>query len=423
VPERPFLIEPMSDPGNNVCPSPEPDDCKIGPWLMIFETLPGGKLKGSLVSARQAQQDSDEYDNWGPGHGFEAAEFQLQSDDSVYRLAPRSRATLATYSYDVERVPGVCLVAPGKIEWRSHVGTAFNFFDEDGDGEADGVVLSGNVVGLGDRGGDYEYDCGYETFPIETRGHVVDTTVQLDAEGNALQPVLLAREGFLQGGSASVRGPEGWVEARPLKLSGFTYGYAADVVLQPGAPLDWKFDVVDSFDRKLEDEGSFGDVETWREVEDGGFEDPALGTVWGDLNSVITDSCNPNLEDAEALGPIGGTRSLAILRDGYRDQFRLVRTASDARLTFVAFGKVNVELATVGSLDPAPFDRTPVVTPADCDTYAAFCAQVPEGALKHYSVELPEGDGDVLVRLTNEDHTLWATSGGHDLCVDDLQLE
>jgi hypothetical protein len=418
VPEATFLIEAMPDPGSNVCQGRLPDDCRIGPWLMAFHTLADGKLEAWLVSADRAQ--------WGFEHDLEVAAFELQEEDGVFRLPPKGEATLATYSYNEDRVPGVCLTSRGQVfAGAPDVGSTFSFFDEDEDGVADGVVLSGNVKGLGARGGDYDDDCGDDSFPLATRGHVVDRRVYLTAEGDALQPRLIAHEGFLKEGSASVLGPRGWVEARPLTLSsGFTYGYAANVVLQPGAPLKWQFDVADSFDRRLAGELSFGESEFWLKVQDGSFESFDIGEEWGTEDAYVEATCNPSARAEETeLPPIGGARSLVIDQNGYRDRFRFTRSGDPTRLTFVAFGSVQVELATVGSLDETPFVQAPVVTPADCEQYAAFCAQVPAGELKHYSVDLPDGDADVLVRLYNAGKTAWASGGGADLCVDDLTLE
>jgi hypothetical protein len=417
VPEQPFLIEAIQDPGDNVCQ--DVDDCRVGPWLMIFESLPDGQLQGSLISANRSQ--------WGTEHDLEAAQFQLREEHGEFRLVPGTEATLATYTYGhyEDRVPGVCLVAPGLVGTGSDIGSRFRFFDDDGDGVADGVALGGSVKGLGQRGGDYDYDCGDESFPFATRGRVVDTTVQLSGEGDVLRPRLIARDGFLKGGSAWVRGPEDFVKARPLTLFGYTYGYVADVVLQPGAPLEWRFDVIDSFDRKLEGGLSFGEAEFWAKVRDGSFESYEDGEAWGTEDALIQPACGILLEyeEGDVLPPIAGSRSLVIPKYGYRERFRLARRNDPAHLTFVAAGRVRAEVATVGSLEPAPFDGTPVVTPADCEKYAAFCAQVGEGELKHYRFDLPEGDGDVLVRLYNEDRTPWASAGGSDLCVDDLQLE
>jgi hypothetical protein len=287
------------------------------------------------------------------------------------------------------------------------------------------VNLRGGALGLGTRGGDYEDDCGYETFPLETRGHVVDTTAHLTAEGDVLQPRLIANDGFLKEGSAWLSGPNGFIAAQPLMISGYTYGYAANVVLQPGAPVEWKFDVVDSFDRKLEGEVSFGESTIWPQVIDPTFESYDSGESWGAEDARVEGTCNPSDSPfgTKLLPPIAGARSLVIDAEGYRDRFRFTRSGNQTHLAFVAFGQVDVELTAVGAVEGPPFRKAPVVTPGDCVKYAAFCAQVPTGKLKHYSLELPPGDADVLVRLVNTDRNNWASAGGSDLCVDDLNLE
>jgi hypothetical protein len=96
-----------------------------------------------------------------------------------------------------------------------------------GDGIAKGVALSGSVLSLGQRGGDYDENCGNESYPLQTPGRTVEASVHLSAEGGVLEPRLIADGGFLKQGSAWVQGPQGLVEAQALTLSGFTYGYAA----------------------------------------------------------------------------------------------------------------------------------------------------------------------------------------------------
>jgi hypothetical protein len=412
VPETPFLVDAMTDPGAVSC------DCSIGPWLMIFRTRPDGDLEGALVSTKK--------ESWPPGHEMEASAFDLRADGNVYRLPPRTRATLATYSYDEDRVPGLCLTGKGLAENDAERDSVFAFYDEDGDGVADGVNLGGRALGLGDRGGDYEDDCGYESFPLKTRGHVADTTVHLTSDGDVLQPRLVANDGFLKEGSAWVWGKSGFVAAQPLTISGFIYGYAANTVLEPGAALEWRFDAVDSFDRSLTGELAFGQSEFWLKVRDGGFESFDDGEEWGTEDGRIEATCNPTknypYENVE-LPPIAGARSFVLDANSHRDRFRFSRGANETRLSFVAFGKVEVELATVGMVGGPPFRQTPVETLADCGKYAAFCAAVPAGTLKQYAVALPPGDSDVLVRLYNADKTAWASAGGSDLCVDDLILE
>lgn len=414
VPETPFLLNAMPDPGYNVCQGG--DDCQIGPWLMAFHTLPDGDLEGALVSTKR--------ELWPPDHDLEAAAFRLHAEGGVYRLPARTRATLATYGYDEVRVPGVCLAGKGLAELdAADRGAAFSFFDDTGDGVADGVALSGSVLSLGQRGGDYDDNCGNESYPLQTQGHTVEANVHLSAEGGVLKPRLIADGGFLKHGSAWVQGPQGMVEAQALTLSGFTYGYAADVVLQPAASLSWKIDAVDWFDNVLQGPLSFGQSEPWPQVHDGSFESYGSGEEWSAEDASVEGSCNPSrLSDEAEVPPVAGARSLVIDANGYRDRFRFTRTAQQTKLSFVALGSVKVQLATVGARGPTPLPQTPVGTPADCQKYAAFCAQVPVG-LKHYSIDLPAGTSDVLVRLYNGDMISWSTGVGSPLCVDDLNLE
>lgn len=241
-----------------------------------------------------------------------------------------------------------------------------------------------------------------------------------------MAPRLIAGQGFLRQGTASILGPQGWVQAQPLTLSGLIYGFTAQVALEPGAPLSWSFEGVDLFGRKLAGRPvSFGRSELWLKVRDGSFETFDIGEEWGTEDARIEATCNPSrLYPYESeLPAIAGARSLVIGADGYRDRFRFSRATNQTQLSFVAFGSVSVELATVGAVDGPPLEQQPTVTPADCQTYAAFCAKVPAGTLNHYSVDLPPGDSDVLVRLYNGDTTPSAAAGGSDLCVDDLALQ
>jgi len=79
----------MPDPGSNYCSGF--GECTIGPWLMVFRTLPDGDLEGALVST----QDS----LWNADHEREAAAFHLHAEDGAYRLSGQEKATLATYTY------------------------------------------------------------------------------------------------------------------------------------------------------------------------------------------------------------------------------------------------------------------------------------------------------------------------------------
>jgi len=420
VPTLPFLIERLPDPGENVCTSS--GGCAIGPWLMVFRSLPDGDLEGALVST----QDS----LWPADHEREAAAFRLHSEDGVYRLSDRTKATLASYTYKtsfgIARVPGVCLAAPGVafgIDRDVREGNAFRFFDVDGDGVADTLTLSGIGVGLGVRGGDYSSDCSDEPLPLQTQGRVVDTVIDLHAAGDVLRPELLVDGGFLEQGSARVRvSPSRWVDAQPLTLSGFTYGFRANVVIQPGAPLLWQIEGADILGRQIGGDVSVGEAEPWLKVSDPTFEAFESGETWGTGTASIEERCNPSDTDvAPPLPAISGVRSLVI--GEYRDRFRFTRTAEQTQLSFVAFGQVGVELTMVGTESEEPFRQAPTVTDADCEQYAAFCAKVPPGTLKHYAVALPAGDSDVLLRLTNEDGRDWSTGAGTDLCVDDLELQ
>ncbi len=425
VPTAPFLFQAMPDPGNNVCQ--DIDDCSIGPWLVTFRTLPDGELEAGLVSTQEAF--------WPSNHEPEAAEFRLHAEDGVYYLAARQRATLASYTYGHERVPGVCLAGDGVAFGTPSDGTidrtVLAFFDDTGDGVADVVELGGRGVTLGERGGDYEDDCGDQPTSLHAQGRVVETAVDLSAGGDVLKPELRVNGGFLKQGTAQVFAPpHSWVDAQPLAVSGFIYGFAASVVLQPGRQLTWRVDGVDLFDRQVAGQLALGQSEVWPLVNDGSFESFASGADWGAGDATIEANCNPN-DDQKPLPPIAGSRSLVIGPNGYQDSFRFSRTGSQTHLSFVAFGNVGVELATVGTLNGEPFWQAPVVTAADCQRYAEFCSQVPADSdlsgpartLELYGVKLPPGASDVLVRLYNQGGSVWGAGGGTDLCVDDLRLE
>ena len=206
-------------------------------------------------------------------------------------------------------------------------------------------------------------------------------------------------------------------------MSGFIYGFRANVVLQPGSPLGWEIEGTDILGRTLAGPVAVGDSEPWLKLSDPTFETFDEGDRWGTGSASIEDRCDPSASDQDAppLPPISGARSLVI--GEYRDRFRFTRSAEQTHLSFVAFGKVAVELATVGTEAAGPFRQEPTVTDADCLKYPAFCAKLPAGTLKQYRVALPPGDTDVLLRLTNADGADWSTGGGTDLCVDDLALE
>lgn len=411
VPAGTFLIDPLDteDPGQQFT--------QLGPWLMTFRTTAPGKLEAAVVSSHSAL--------WAV-NGFEAAGFELEADDhGVYRLPRSSHAALATYAYDSVRVPGLCL-HNGEVlvqhEGSNHEPSSeLRFYDTSGDGVADALTLRGTLVTLGLRGGDYEADCGNEGAPLHTAGELVDWPVDVRPDGDAMHPRLLLDGGFLNEATAAVVVRSG-LEAAPLSVAGFIYGFAAAKTLEPGSPLIWRVEGVDNLERpfsSFDQDLSFGTVEPWLLVSDGGFESFDDGRAWGDGRATARASCPDCSEVDAALPPISGTRSLHIFDfSSGGSRFRFARSAGQTRLSFLAFGDAEVEAAIVGDEPTTAFE----IAAADCSEHAAFCAAAPAGSLMRYTIELAPGVEDVLLSIQDHSAVFGVTAGGG-VWIDDLALE
>ncbi len=424
IPALPFLVEGFADPGEQFC-SPNGIDCRVGPWLMAFRPGADGVLEGALVSSGQ----------WlpvrAPQGGREAAAFRLvRGPGDVYRLSSRKRATLATYAYGTELVPGVCLHndAEDPVPNVSPTASEFRFVDTDGDQIADELKLSGTIVTEGMVGGDYEGDCGYEGVEVDVTGHVLDKPITVAAGGDALHPTLQLDGGFLVEGSARLLAPGGWFDAEPLVVSGLIYGFKKDIVLLPGAVKSWMLsDVIDLGGRAVSPgQIDLGDVEDWPLVGSGDFESLPSGEPWYDQADTVVgaecSSCGENDGDA-ALPPISGARSLHVGHGG-QARFYLERGSSHTHLKLLAFGALELELGPLNSMSWIP---TLTSVPADCSTHADFCAAAPDESLREYSIELPRhgvpgGDSDLLLSVRDRTPVFGATDGTG-VWLDELRLE
>lgn len=408
VPAGTFLIAPLDveDPGQQFT--------QLGPWLMSFRMTAPGKLEAAVISSHSPL--------WAV-NGFEAAGFELEANEhGVYRLAPHSYAKLATFAYASARAPGICL-HNGRVaidSSRAERDSEFRFYDTSADGLADVVTLRGMLVTAGLRGGDYDVeDCGEEPLALHTDGALIDWPIDVRADGDALHARLLLDGGFLSEGVASVVSS---IEATPLSESGFIYGFAATKALEPGGPLNWRVEGVDSLGRpfsSFDENVSFGTVEPWLAVTDGTFETFSDGQRWGDGNASASSSFYYPLASLD-LPPIEGQRSLHLnAQDGAGTRFRFVRNAGQTKLTFSMFGAAHVEVALVGHEPTSAFQRAP----GDCDQHAAFCAATAAaGGFTKYSIELEPGTEDVLLSIQDRSGS-FSTEGGGGVWIDELRLE
>lgn len=413
IPALPFLVGRFADPGEQFCAA-DGGDCQVGPWLMAFAPGAQGELEGALVAsgawpAKPTLQGLRE-----------AAAFRLfRSADDVYRLEAGERATLATYSDESALVPGVCLHNDAKSA------SELRFLDTNGDNLADTLTLSGTVVTEGLVSSDYEGDCGSEMVSVELMGRVTGAPIQLAAQGNAMHATLQVDGGLLKSGKAQVLTEAGWTNAEPLLVSGLIYGFKVGEVLPPAATLSslsWR--VIGGVDlgggAVAELERNFGPREAWP-LAGGDFDNLHYGEQWNkDLGSSSAEPhCSRCSDDPEQpFPPITGRQSLLIQRGG-EARFRLKRSADQTRLKLLAFGKLAVELGAVGS---APFTPPLAFVAADCAAHVDFCNAAPPESLREYTVDLPTGEGDVLLRIWDRTPMLGVTDGTG-VWLDDLRLE
>lgn len=349
--------------------------------------------------------------------------------------------TLKAYRYGFHRVDGVCLQESSGNNEMPGGPSKLTFRDDDEDGLADRVELSGYVATQGQVSSDWDSGCGQESAPLRTTGRVVKGPPTLAARGNALRPSLLVEGGFLSAGVAELQAAGGEsVDADVLEAGGLIYGFSAPVVVAPESEVTWQVAEYVAFGEALEAAELAFIVEPWPALSDGSFE-ASEPLSWPEDAGLVEATCEgcETIDGSTSLPAISGEQSLLI--GGASQRFLLSPESGQTRLSFLALDvswswtSLALDIARVGgavaryqtaALDAPQLPLRPTAklasVAADCATYPHICSLLSEPTgLRQYTVDLPAGDGDVLI--TVHDASLTLGIDPEPLWLDDLRLE
>ncbi|MDF3067936.1 MAG: hypothetical protein K0R38_3537 [Polyangiaceae bacterium] len=374
----------------------DPDPCNMGPWVLGLRETEDGVLEGALVSLDPTSS-----------HRPAASAVRLVREDGDTFVPAGSDPSIVIKRYrpDYETFPTACLTKESKL----------TLLDDDDDGVADRVQLSGRYFSQGERGGSYDSSCdSRQDFarPLAAVGRAIEEPVVLQPHGDALHPRLALENGFLLQGGAALEQPSA-VDATPLEAGGLIYGFEAASTLTPGAMVSWRVDAESYLGVAPQAPSVDLQVEDWLTLDDASFEAFEADEVWPDgRDARIRSSIDLGRVADGALPAIAGEHSFELARGGSYARMRLARANGATTLSFLAASDiepasavdnvpVEVEVGVIGQeLAPAPL-RELTREPADCAIYADFCAAAGAGVLYRYTVELDDAEGDLLVTIHN----------------------
>lgn len=403
LPDEPFVLErmPAEHEAYDESVYPTPGYVGPGPWMLQLEP-DGAGFSGHVVLFDTSAVDK----------------VALVPEGDHYRFT--SKATLVNYTYAADVVPGICVDREAKL----------SLLDDDGDCVADRLVLSGEVLSLGRRGGDYDEECGEEYYPIRIEGLPLSQSQvkpQLEATGDPLRPVLRVPAMYTQG-TATLETESGVsIDAEALAIDEFIYGFRADVGLVPGSKATWHLRgtaLAQSGSQTRDVPVTFAD---WPLVDDGTFE--TWDETWTQKDQLRRN--NPDFAP-----PISGEHSLALEGGGTVASIRFVQPAGKTKLRFLADEKsftthpvdwiygLAIDYAALGE---AAVSAVPSVTNV-CEAYPAYCncdaeQKNCERELFDYSVDVAAAaePRELLLRFKNGNADWPSTSDP--ILIDDLRFE
>jgi hypothetical protein len=401
----PFLLEAYEDPTGGFCIDRRYDSCPLGPWALQLEPRDGGGFEGVLVAV----------------DGSIAETLRLEPEGDHYRFVP---ATLAEYTYAWWVAPGV---------WVDDL-TQLQLIDETGDCVADRVRLSGLASTVGLISSDYSSN-DPETYPIDIEGESFESPrPALDPTTNddPLHPLLRTPE-LLVTGSATLTDAQGQViDAEPLTVGRFIYGFRALAALGADSHATWKLEGKDLAGRSRDREIA-AELGAWPLITDGTFENDWPDSVAAELFRAAGD------EGAV----IHGGYSLVLPSGGDRASFRLTQPPGTKRLRFLASAKpvsdpdprLPLDDAESGIVVEYAVPNGPVIgaaltaTATSCADYPDFCN--PDGdpnnpvgpGVFDFSLDVPESSESrqVLLRLFNHNYDYGVQAWP--ILVDELHFE